>query len=925
MSLTVLMVAEKPSIALTLAGALSEGGEGSVQKRRGVSPSSPVHEYAGTFRGSPARFKVTATTGHIYSLDFPQETNNWDKVSPGELFHAATVRTYDPRARIPEHIRSEAQDTDVLVLWLDCDREGENICFEVIGEAVPQMQPRRQFPDAYEGCIFRAQFSSLAAVDLREAMRTLGVPDICQAHSVDARQEIDLRLGVAFSRLQTLYFRKHFGNQLGKKMVTYGPCQFPTLWFCVKRHCEIEDFVPVPFWNLQLTISVDGQHFLCRRAAGEFWNEDEASQILASVRAAGPQCKIQSVRPFRSRIARPLPLNTVSLLRMASDELGLGPGDALHFAEQLYLKGITSYPRTETDKYPANFDLQGTARTLSNPNAAWAHHAQQILEGTFTEPRQDGFDAGDHPPITPVKFTASASQCGGEAGYALYCAICTHFLSSISPDALLDEAEMSVDLGGEVFVASSRRCVQRGWLDVDNRNAPDRGPVDLRTFVGRQGQELPVLGADSVRDETKPPNHLTESELLGFMEQHQIGTDASMATHVSNVQKRAYVELDESTRQMVPSPLGLALAHAYALIDQGLILPSVRARIENECASVARGAATKEAVVERNIRNFERRFHNFAMRIDRLPMMLAVAHAQERGSGLVAGDAVGEGLAMWQEARALHRRITLEALLEERDRIELEEVQGDIPLPGEASRLVEERTPAVQRVQQALEQLGFGSADAPKEPSRKAKAKAKASDDSRSQGSAINVQRHDDNTPAPVNAGTASLASRLESVLLQSGGSLSLNRLSTLLPGTKKADILKLGAFHVTPEGIVQMGGGQAGGDGQRHSGGKGGKDGKGSKDGNGGKGGKGGKGAASGVAASSVQMAGGYQVVAGPWPEDSCRGQGSQPDVAAYAQQALQQQLFLMQQHGRQQQHQAPQGWQQQCYNQQHPQRYWG
>lgn len=903
MSLTVLMVAEKPSIALTLSGALCEGGDRAVQKRKGVSPSSPVYEYDGTFKGLAARFKVTATTGHMYSLDFSQETNNWDKVSPGELFHAPTVRCYDSRARIPEHIRAEATNADVLVLWLDCDREGENICFEVIGEAVPRMQPRRQFPDAYEGCIFRAQFSSLAAVDLQEAMRNLGVPDICQAHSVDARQEIDLRLGVAFSRLQTLYFRKHFGNQLGKKMVTYGPCQFPTLWFCVKRHCEIEDFVPVPFWNLELKIPVDGKHFDCRRAAGEFWNEDEACQVLASVRAAGPVCTVKSVRSFRSQISRPLPLNTVSLLRMASDELGLGPGDSLHFAEQLYLKGITSYPRTETDKYPANFDLRGTVSILSNPNAPWAQHAQQILEGSFTEPRQDGFDAGDHPPITPVKFTASASQCGGEAGYALYCAICTHFLSSISPDALLDETEMMVDVGGEVFVASSRRCVQKGWLDVDNRSAPDRGPSDLKSYVGSEGQELPVLGAESVRNNTKPANHLTESELLGLMEQHQIGTDASMATHVSNVQKRAYVELDENTRQMVPSALGLALAHAYALIDQGLILPSVRARIENECASVAKGIATKEAVIQRNIRNFERRFHNFAMRIDRLPMMLAVAHAQERGSTQVAGDAVGEGLAMWQEARALHGKITLAALLEERDRVELEEVQGDVPSPDEASRLVGERTSAVQRVQQALEQLGFGSADAPKEPSRKAKAKARPTDDSRPQDVAPNVQRTDDSSAAQANAGAGNLASRLQSLLLQNGGSLSLNRLSLLLPGTKKADILKLGAFKVTPDNIVHMGEGQAKGDRQRHSSGKG---------------AKGGKGSASGGPTTSGQTVGGYQEAAAPWPEDSYHGQGSRPDAAVHAQQALQQQLFLMQQHGHQQQQQAPQDWQQHYYHQQ-------
>ena len=34
--------------------------------------------------------------------------------------------------------------------------------------------------------------------------------------SVDARQVIDLKLGVAFSRFQTRYFRANFGSQLGK-------------------------------------------------------------------------------------------------------------------------------------------------------------------------------------------------------------------------------------------------------------------------------------------------------------------------------------------------------------------------------------------------------------------------------------------------------------------------------------------------------------------------------------------------------------------------------------------------------------------------------------------------------------------------------------------------------------------------------------
>ena len=39
-----------------------------------------VHEYVGTFRGHEAKFKFTAVTGHVLSLDFKAEFNNWDAV-----------------------------------------------------------------------------------------------------------------------------------------------------------------------------------------------------------------------------------------------------------------------------------------------------------------------------------------------------------------------------------------------------------------------------------------------------------------------------------------------------------------------------------------------------------------------------------------------------------------------------------------------------------------------------------------------------------------------------------------------------------------------------------------------------------------------------------------------------------------------------
>ncbi|XP_010247445.1 PREDICTED: DNA topoisomerase 3-beta isoform X1 [Nelumbo nucifera] len=612
MAAKVLMVAEKPSIALSIALALS-GGRVSSQKG-----STEVHEFDGTFLGVRAHYKVTSVIGHVFSVDFPPTYQNWEATDPLDLFQAPVQKTEsNPKAHICRHLSQEARGCGHLVLWLDCDREGENICFEVI-----ECTGFRAKDTGRK--VYRARFSSVTEKDILMAMNNLVEPNKDEALAVDARQEIDLKVGVAFTRFQTRYFQGKYGN-LDSRVISYGPCQTPTLGFCVQRHLQITTFKPEKFWTLHPYIIQNGYELKLEWSRNKLFDVDVAMMFQKLVNEDGI-LEVTDVLSKEECKTRPSGLNTVNMLKVASSAFGLGPQIAMQIAERLYTQGFISYPRTESTAYPPSFDFKGTLGEQAK-NPTWGNYVHWLLELGFHRPRL-GTDAGDHPPITPLQ-SATEDMLGNDA-WRLYEFICQHFIGTVSPDCKYLRTRVDFTSGGELFYCTGQHVTVNGftsvmpWMAVTEKNLPQ--------FT--KGEKIEISKLELFEGNTTPPDYLSESELISLMEKNGIGTDASISVHINNICERNYVQVHPG-RRLVPTALGITLIRGYQCIDPDLCLPDIRSFIEHQITLIAKGQVDHFQLVQHVLQQFRQKYSYFVKKIDNMDALFEAQFSPLADSGRV--------------------------------------------------------------------------------------------------------------------------------------------------------------------------------------------------------------------------------------------------------------------------------------------------
>lgn len=382
-----------------------------------------------------------------------------------------------------------------------------------------------------------------------------------------------------------------------------GSCQFPTLGFVVDRYWRVRNFKPETFWTIKVKHVRDGinVNFSWRRV---HLFDRAITTIIFEQCLDAKLAKVIKVQKKPTSKWRPLPLTTVDLQMQGSRFLHLDSQTVMRVAEALYTKGWISYPRTETDQFHKDFDLQSLVRKQIEDHS-WGQYAQGLLDGGFRTPRSGRNNDQAHPPIHPVNHVNANNLSLDEK--KVYEFVTRRFLACCSEDAKGEATDVELDWGAEIYYTHGLLVLARNYLDV---YVYDKWESSQQIPVFTMGEVFEPTEANMTDGKTTAPGYLTEPELIGLMDANGIGTDATMAEHISKIKERHYVAAQprggggrNAVQEFIPTKLGVALTEGYDNmgLDVSVSKPFLRKEMELKMKAICEGRTSRAQVVQESL------------------------------------------------------------------------------------------------------------------------------------------------------------------------------------------------------------------------------------------------------------------------------------------------------------------------------------
>ncbi len=550
-----LIIAEKNIAANRIAQILAGKEKISNKKEGGVNQ----YQFGDTY--------TIGLRGHVVEVDFVEGYTNWrsEERPPRSLIDAGTLKRPTEPA-IVKLVQRLAKKASRVTIATDFDTEGELIgkeAYELV-RAVNQKVP-----------VDRAKFSAITKEEIDKAFSEPAGIDFDLAAAGEARQVIDLLWGASLTRFISLAAKRG-----GNNILSVGRVQSPTLAMIVDREREIESFVPEPYWEIGLQTEKDQEIFSARHEQGKFTDKALAEEAYRSTKEPLTVTDVKE----GSRIDRaPTPFDTTSFI-VAAARIGLSAANAMRIAEELYMNGYISYPRTDNTIYPPSLNLNAILDTLEKTR--FSSDVTWVKKNRRKSPTQGKKSSTDHPPIHPTG-AATPEQLGDT--WKVYELVVRRFLATLSPDAEWATMRISMDASGQRYISTGSRIMTPGWRTV----YPYSEAKDSILPVVKPGERLPIRDLALEEKFTQPPPRYSQSKLIQIMEELGLGTKSTRHEVIQKLISRKYVE----GNPLRPTLVGRAVTESLELHASAITSPGMTSTLETAMEEIKKKKQSRDAVV----------------------------------------------------------------------------------------------------------------------------------------------------------------------------------------------------------------------------------------------------------------------------------------------------------------------------------------
>ncbi len=539
-----------------------------------------IYTYTGNWRmadGSILVFTFLPLAGHITTIE-NSNGFSWNECDPIELVkNPKALKIVNDRRYVPI-LKKSLEGKDELWLATDPDSEGDNIAWEALRILEPlvkknQIGVRRIWNASLTKSEILRSFSSPRPWDDHLALAVLG------------RRFTDAWLGFAGTREVTIAARA-----VSKvKVISLGRVQLPTLRLIVQRDMEHELFQTTDHWLVQGTLKIQDSKIVANHVNQPFTDETFANLVLERMKGA----KVASVNDVTSEHKKetpPIPLNTTAAVALLSKILKKPAATVLGYLEELYLKELISYPRTENTRFSDDFkhlEILDSLETLP----VYADIIQKVPDKRKI--RSNGKRKGeeDHDPIHPTGEMKHVATLTPEL-FRTWDIICRYYISHFMMDYEYQLVKIRAEINQEQFGATMKNIVEIGWKHAHNWVKLEEAVY----FDIQKGTQLPVEKVAKIKSKTKPPSRLTDSSLLVQMEKLNIGTKSSRPEIIKKLQERNYVSRHKN--RLVSTLWGRMLIVALEPIWPDVTTPKFTSLVEEKMDLVARKSVPYPKMLE---------------------------------------------------------------------------------------------------------------------------------------------------------------------------------------------------------------------------------------------------------------------------------------------------------------------------------------